>query len=414
MGTPKLRVDLYKPLHAFNLKLKISLAEGETLGILGPSGAGKSMTLRMIAGLVKPQRGDIYLGERCLFDSVRHIDGAPQERRIGYVFQDYALFPHLTVAANIAYGISRTIRREARKRRVQDLLAEIHLEEHATRYPSQLSGGQQQRVAIARALAAEPELLLLDEPFSALDLELRRELEQTLLRFRHSRQIPFILVSHNLEEAYRLCDRLAVIENGVILQQGLKDELLRSPQNLQVARKLGVRNFWSGRVTERVGEGGKVWVQQLAQELWVEHLPQSTEVWLGIRPSEGVLLPVLEADLPNVFSVSVVHQVKGVRSHTITAMVHAIRQSHFDASTDRIVNGFSFVEAGAQEMLEIEVPVNQFPKGFPNAISYLQLPPNKLFAFPIRQGDKNELNQLKFISEPDWPNEKSMVSSLSV
>lgn len=408
MSVPNLMAELYKPLHAFNLELKITLAEGETLGILGPSGAGKSMTLRMIAGLVRPERGKIHLGERCLFDSERHLDSVPQKRRIGYVFQDYALLPHLTVAGNIAYGMPKVIRGEERKRRVQDFLAEIRLEEHAARYPSQLSGGQQQRVALARALAAEPELLLLDEPFSALDLELRSELEQTLLRFRHSRKIPFILVTHNLEEAYRLCDQLALLEKGDILQQGPKDELLRSPQSLQVARKLGVRNVWHGQVIQRVGEGGTVWIPVLAQELWVEHLPESYEIWLGIRPVEGTLLAFPADGQKNVFSISIVRRVQGVQSDTLTAKIHSypqhtVARSEGERSSSAEEHSFAAGDISfAAETLsvrgnrastsiglvEIEMPSRYLPKQSLKDMRYLHLPPDKLLAVSSDQVER--------------------------
>ncbi|MHB1405898.1 MAG: sulfate/molybdate ABC transporter ATP-binding protein [Desulfitobacteriaceae bacterium] len=400
-----LQAELSKPLHAFNLELKLTLVEGETLGILGPSGAGKSMTLRMLAGLVRPERGTIHLGERCLYDSERRLDSVPQKRRIGYVFQDYALFPHLTVASNIAYGLPKAIRGEERKRRVQDFLADIRLEEHAFRYPSQLSGGQRQRVALARALAAEPELLLLDEPFSALDVELRSELEQTLLRFRHARKIPYILVTHNLEEAYRLCDQLALLEKGNILQQGPKDELLRSPQSLQVARKLGMRNVWTGQVIQRAGEGGTVWIPALAQELLVEHLPESNEIWLGIRPDEGTLLTYPTDGQKNVFSISIVRRVQGVQSDTLTAKIHPYSQPHAVRSEDErssFTKEHSFaagdispaVDISAVRssfagtfigLVEIEIPSRHIAKQSLKDMRYLHLPPDKLLAISSDQ-----------------------------
>ena len=388
MGTPSLMAELYKPLHTFNLELKLSLAVGETLGILGPSGAGKSMTLQMLAGLVRPERGRIHLGERCLFDSERHINSVPQKRRIGYVFQDYALFPHLTVAANIAYGLPKAIRRAERKHRVQDFLTEIRLEDYASRYPSQLSGGQQQRVALARALAAEPELLLLDEPFSALDWELRSDLEQTLLRFRNSRKIPFILVTHNLEEAYRLCDRLAIFEKGNILQQGAKEELLRSPQGLQAARKLGVRNLWSAQIRLRQGEGGSVWVPALAQELWVAQLPDrvlSSQIWVGIRPINATLLPFPANGQKNVFPISIVQRVHGVQSDTVTVKIPPDAQptlTQSEAERETLTFRSSGV-AGSHGFVEIEVPSGHLSERSLENMHYLYLPPDRLLGLAV-------------------------------
>lgn len=362
---PILQAHLYKPLHAFTLDLAIALKPGETLGILGPSGSGKSMTLRMIAGLVKPEQGEINLNGRPLFNSKKHYDCRPQKRRVGYVFQHYALFPHLTVSENIAYGIPKAMKGDMRRARVQELLQEIHLEEHAMRYPAQLSGGQQQRVALARALAAEPEILLLDEPFSALDVELRGELEALVLRFRQSHQVSYILVTHNLEEAYRLCDQLAIIDHGRILQQGPKDELLRSPHTLEVARKLGAKNLWPGQVLDRNGQGGTVQIPHLDQTLTVQRLPASSDVWVGIRPGEAVLLSGPEPRLTNTFPIDISHIIQGVRSHTLFV------SPCLSAST-------SIPAFEKPDYLEIEVPGHRLSATPP----YLYLPPDKLFTLP--------------------------------
>ena len=363
MTSPVLAAKLHKQLHAFSLDVEFSLLPGETLAILGPSGSGKSMTLRMIAGLVKPEKGEVRLGDRTLLDTVQGMDCPPHKRRVGYVFQHYALFPHLTVEANIMYGMPRHHNRQERRRRAQVLLAEIRLENYAGRYPSQLSGGQQQRVALARALAAEPELLLLDEPFSALDVELRGELEAAVLRFREAYHLPYILVTHNLEEAYRLCDNLVLLENGRILQQGEKDQVLSSPKSLAVAQKLGVRNFWQGQVTRREADGGWVKVPALGQELWVSRLPSADPVWVGIRPLAAELRQLVQPEIINTVPVQIVRRVQGVRSHTV-AVVPAKR----------------FLPPGtAGEEFEIEVPA---PIPFADS-SYVYLPPDKLFAIPV-------------------------------
>lgn len=357
MSSPIFNAQFKKTLYSFNLELDLSLDEGETLGILGPSGSGKSMSLRVIAGLVKPEKGVITLKNRSLFDSSQSLDSPPQQRHIGYVFQHYALFPHMTVAENISYGLPRAVKGEQRQKQIYNLLEEIHLIEHASRYPSQLSGGQQQRVALVRALAADPDLLLLDEPFSALDAELRGELEALVLRFRSSRQVPYILVTHNLEEAYRLCDKLVIIEQGKILQLGPKDELLRRPATLQVARKVGAKNLWQGQVTSAGASGGTVLVPALGQELMVQNLPQTPTVWLGIRPVEAVLLSGPEPGLPNTFPIEVINQIRGVQSHTL--FVTPLGKS-------------------GGEAVQIEVPGHRLGADPP----YLYLPPDKLFALP--------------------------------
>jgi molybdate transport system permease protein len=221
-------------------------ASGAPLGILGPSGAGKSLTLRAIAGLERPDRGRIVLDGRVVFDSASRVDCPSRDRRVGLLFQNYALFPHLTVAQNIGFGIS-ALPAEERDRRVAGHIAALHLTGLEARHPAALSGGQQQRVALARALAPEPEALLLDEPFSALDTYLRgeieRELREALARYRGVA----VFVGHNLEEAYRFCAELVVLADGKIAAAGPKEELFRRPPNFAVARLTGCKNFSRAR-----------------------------------------------------------------------------------------------------------------------------------------------------------------------
>jgi molybdate transport system permease protein len=236
-----LEVAIEKQVSGFRLAVEFT-ADGAPLGLLGPSGSGKTMTLRAIAGLEKPDRGRIVLHGRVLFDSAHGIDVPARERRIGLLFQNYALFPHLTVAENIAFGLQRVPRPE-RTRRVAEQLAATHLNNLASRYPASLSGGEQQRVALARALAVEPAALLLDEPFSALDTHLRgaleRQLRETLEMYRGST----LFVSHNLEEAYRVCEELVVLAHGGVAARGPKEEIFRQPPTLEVARLTGCKNF---------------------------------------------------------------------------------------------------------------------------------------------------------------------------
>ena len=240
-----LEVAIEKNAGGFPLAVEFS-ADSAPLGLLGPSGSGKSMTLRAIAGLVKPDRGRIVLDGRVLFDSEQGIDVPPRDRRIGLLFQHYALFPHLTVAENIAFGLRRHPDKE-RKRIAAQQLSAVHLDGLAQRYPATLSGGEQQRVALARALAIEPAALLLDEPFSALDTHLRsaleRQLRETLASYRGST----MFVSHNLEEAYRVCERLVVLANGKVAASGPKEEIFRHPPALEVARVTGCKNFSRAR-----------------------------------------------------------------------------------------------------------------------------------------------------------------------
>jgi ABC-type sulfate/molybdate transport systems ATPase subunit len=239
-------VDIEKRLPGFHLKVAFT-AGRETLGLLGASGSGKTMTLRCIAGLVTPSSGRIVLNGRVLFDRERGINLPSRMRRIGYLFQNYALFPHLNVMQNVMFGLQYLPRQE-QARRVADVLAMVNLNGLEQRYPRQLSGGQQQRVALARALVLEPEALLLDEPFSALDSQLRNQLELqlvgTLAKYRGSS----LYVTHNLEESYRICGDLLLLDAGRIVGAGPKDTLFRQPPTVIAARVTGCRNLSRVRV----------------------------------------------------------------------------------------------------------------------------------------------------------------------
>ena len=234
-----------KKVAGFRLAVEFT-ADGMPLGLLGSSGSGKTMTLRAIAGLETPDSGRIVLHGRVLFDSEQRINVPARSRRIGLLFQNFALFPHLTVAENIAFGLRRLAASE-RARRVDQQLAAAHLDGLENRYPATLSGGEQQRVALARALAVEPAALLLDEPFSALDTHLRSALERQLRETLNSYKGSTLFVSHNLEEAYRVCGDLVVLASGSVAARGSKEEIFRHPPTMEVARLTGCKNFSRAR-----------------------------------------------------------------------------------------------------------------------------------------------------------------------
>src|ERR1700676_2686 len=241
-----LEVAIEKQVSQFRLAAKFT-AVGTPLGLLGPSGSGKSLAVRGVAGLETPDRGRIVLHGRVLFDSAQRINVPVRERRIGFLFQNYALFPHLTVAENVAFGLHGLPESE-RARGVARQLAAAHLKDLANRYPASLSGGEQQRVALARALAAGPEALLLDEPFAALDTHLRGALERQRRETLETYQGATLFVSHNLEEAYRVCGELIVLAGGGVAARGPKEEVFRRPPTLEVARLTGCKNFSRARV----------------------------------------------------------------------------------------------------------------------------------------------------------------------
>ena len=237
-------VDIKKSFRDFRLDVRFE-ADNEVLALLGASGCGKSMTLKCIAGVEKPDEGRIVLDGRVLFDSGRKINLPPQQRRTGYLFQHYALFPNMTVAENIASGI-RLPKRE-RGGIVAEKIKAFCLDGLENRYPAQISGGQQQRVALARILASRPQILMLDEPFSALDSYLRWQMEQEVADVLEGFAGTTLFVSHNRDEVYRICDRIAVMASGALEVVSEKRELFRNPQTLAATLLTGCKNISRAR-----------------------------------------------------------------------------------------------------------------------------------------------------------------------
>ncbi len=240
-GGGSLQVAAERALDNFTLNVGFEAGMG-SVGLLGPSGSGKSMTLRMIAGVSTPDRGRIVLNGRVLFDSATGANVPSARRRIGMVFQDYALFPHLTVAENVGFGLARLPRREHRARVAQQL-AFLHIAELANRFPREISGGQRQRVAIARCMAMEPDALLLDEPFAALDPHLRRQTEEQLRETLAHFNGAVVFVTHDMEEAFRFCTDLLVLNDGSVIARGPKHELFERPRTVAAARLTGCKNI---------------------------------------------------------------------------------------------------------------------------------------------------------------------------
>ncbi|MBE9005967.1 molybdate ABC transporter permease subunit [Fortiea sp. LEGE XX443] len=235
-------VDIEKKLPSFHLQVSFSSNE-QPLGLLGGSGAGKSMILRCIAGIETPTRGRIVLNGRVLFDSETGINVPSRDRRIGFLVQNYALFPNMTVAQNIAFGLPKGLSAGSVRLQVEEQLITMQLQGLGDRYPHQLSGGQQQRVGLARALASQPEALLLDEPFSALDTHLRSQLEQQMTETLADYQGVALFVTHNMDEAYRVCPNLLVLEHGQAVHHGSKYDIFEHPASVSVAQLTGCKNF---------------------------------------------------------------------------------------------------------------------------------------------------------------------------
>lgn len=235
-------VDIEKQLKDITLKIAFETRDlGEVTGILGASGCGKSMTLKSIAGIVTPDRGRIVLNDRVLFDSEKKINLRTQDRNVGYLFQNYALFPHMTVLQNVALALqgSRTVKAETAMRYL-DLLRVGDLAGH---YPSRLSGGQQQRVALARILASKPDVLMLDEPFSALDYYLKEKLQLELLEMLKVYRGDILMVTHNRDEIYRFCRQIYVLDQGQVVASGETKEVFREPKAVAAAKLTGCKNI---------------------------------------------------------------------------------------------------------------------------------------------------------------------------
>jgi molybdate transport system permease protein len=241
-----LTLEITKRLEEFELDVSLA-ADSEPVGILGPSGAGKSMLLRCIAGIERPDRGRISLGERTLFDSGRHVYIPSRARHIGMLFQGDSLFPHRTVAENIGFGL-HGLSTEEKRRRVSNWVERVHIQGLEHRWPRELSGGEQQRAALARALATEPEALLLDEPLSALDTHLRSQVEAQLQETFAAFRKPALLVTHNIEEAYRLAGRLLLLARGRVIAFGAKEEIFRHPPSQVAAQLTGCKNLSRARM----------------------------------------------------------------------------------------------------------------------------------------------------------------------
>lgn len=235
-----LQVEVERCLESFTLNITFETAR-DAIGLLGPSGSGKSMTLRMIAGVSTPHRGRIVLNGRVLFDTASKINIPAAQRRIGVVFQDYALFPHLTIEENVGFGLHGVPRQE-RRARVDQQLHALRIADLSHRYPKEISGGQRQRVAIARCMAMQPDALLLDEPFAALDPHLRRQTEEQLRESLAGFNGPVVFVTHDMEEAFRFCTDLLVLDHGTVIAHGPKHQLFEAPATVAAARLTGCKN----------------------------------------------------------------------------------------------------------------------------------------------------------------------------
>jgi ABC-type sulfate/molybdate transport systems ATPase subunit len=294
----RLEVQVEKKLADFTLDVAFR-ATRSPLSILGASGAGKTMLLRCIAGIENPDRGRIALNDRVLFDSEKTIALPARARRVGMLFQNYALFPHRTVAENVAFGIANRPR-ASRDAEVSSLASSMHLAGLESRYPRELSGGEQQRVALARALATGPEALLLDEPLAALDTHLRSQVETQLQNTFAGYGRPTLLVTHNIEEAYRLGAELLVLARGRMAAYGPREEIFQRPPSVEVARLTGCKNISRARLNS----DGSIEALDWGCRLRAAQTPSKTPKYVGIRAHHidfAETDDAMAANQPNVF-----------------------------------------------------------------------------------------------------------------
>ena len=315
--SPTLEMNVTRPLDSFTLHIQLHAARG-AVGLLGTSGAGKSMTLRLIAGVASPAGGRIALNGIVLYDSEAGVNLPPAKRRIGIVFQDYALFPHMTVAENIAFGL-HALQPAERDRRVQHQLVRLHITHLAHRFPGEISGGERQRTAIARSLAIEPAALLLDEPFAALDPHLRRQLEGQLREALAGFNGAVLFVTHDMEEAFRFCVDLVVLDRGQVIASGPRQQLFDAPRTVTTARLTGCKNIEPAHLLSAYP--ARVAVPAWQCELELDAAPPHALTHIGYRSHQLRFAP--PAGAPNVFPCWLVETSEAPHEMTLYLRLHA-------------------------------------------------------------------------------------------
>ncbi|MCL2865938.1 MAG: ATP-binding cassette domain-containing protein [Lachnospiraceae bacterium] len=278
-----LYVDIKKSFSDFELSVKLE-AEDEIVALLGASGCGKSITLKCIAGIVKPDFGKIVINDDVVFDSEKRINKPPQQRKVGFSFQNYALFPIMTVWHNIASVINMP--KKDKEILVAETIRALHLEETRNLYPSQLSGGQQQRVALARIIVSKPKIVMLDEPFSALDTHLRASMERELMSHLEGFQGTTLLVSHDRDEAYRISDKMAIMDQGSVGIVGSKEEIFADPKTVAAASITGCKNISKA---EKLGDE-RIRALDWGIEVHLEKLHTLKVDFVGIRANHIEIL----------------------------------------------------------------------------------------------------------------------------
>lgn len=317
------------------LDIELTCEAGEVLALIGPSGSGKSTALRCIAGLYSPVQGFVKCGDALWFDSDKGFSRPPQQRKVGFVFQNFALFPHMTVQQNIELALC-----EKGADQVDGLLERVHLTGFNGRYPATLSGGQQQRVALARALARNPDVLLLDEPFSAVDQVTRRKLRMEMVELTRRLKIPIILVTHDLDEACILADTMSVLHAGKTLQQANPQQILKKPATTTVARLIDVRNLFEASVKSHDPERNLTFIEWESLVLEVDYSPDypvGSKVCWCISPVDVMLCSRMRAS-------------RSVRENQLTGVISEVM------TMGGIANVLIRLENGRGQAINMDLP----------------------------------------------------------
>jgi len=331
-----LLVDIKKEFKGFRLDVSFE-TNGENLGLLGASGSGKSLTLKCIAGVDIPDEGKIILNNRVLFDSEKKICLKPQERNVGFLFQNYALFPHMTVEENIGLGLKLSKKEKAEK--VSELMNLFQLKRLGKKYPNQLSGGQQQRVALARCMAYSPEILLLDEPFSALDSHLKESVQNEVMELLKFYKGQVMMVTHSRDEAYKFCENLVIIDEGKAILFGQTREIFKNPRLVTAARITGCKNISRCSIISE---------NTIYAEDWGIHIETKREIpkntnYLGIRAHNFVITDdknkknTIECEIKGIteelFEYIIIFKAKG--SGDNLTMVFKVKKEDWDKRKDK-------------------------------------------------------------------------------
>lgn len=334
-------VDIKKKLKGFYLDVSFQ-TDGDYLGILGASGSGKSMTLKCIAGIETPDEGRIVLNGKVLFDSEKKINLKPQERNIGYLFQNYALFPNMTVEENIGIGLKES--KKEKEIKIREIIKSFHLEGLEKKYPSQLSGGQQQRVAIARCIIYKPDILMLDEPFSALDSYLKEQLQSEVLEFLKLYNGEVLMVTHSRDEVYKFCENVVIIDKGSSILLGNTKEIFEEPKLKEAAILTGCKNISKCKVVS----SNKI--QALDFDIILEtekKIPENIS-YIGIRAhnfkivnndnidnDKNILECKINKIVENVFEYEILFENKNSKEKNNNKMIYKVKKEEWDSRKNK-------------------------------------------------------------------------------